>query len=75
MTMCPGKNRVLGVYMPFKIETQESIKILAVTLDRMLSFKEHIALELKKAYAKSHGIFTQPRNIAFSFVDKLNPET
>ena len=38
------------------LETQGSIKILGVTLDRMLTFKEHISLQLKKAYTKSSAL-------------------
>ena len=32
--------------------TQKSMKILGVTLDKMLTFKDHISGQLKKAYAK-----------------------
>ena len=35
-----------------KVETQQSIKIIGVTLHRMLTFKEHILLQLKKACTK-----------------------
>ena len=34
------------------IETEPTLKILGVTLDRDLSFKPHVAIMLKKAYAK-----------------------
>jgi hypothetical protein len=38
------------------VETQGSIKILGVTLDRMFTFKEHISEQLKKAYAKASAL-------------------
>ena len=34
------------------IEIEPTLKILGVTLDRDLSFKPHVAIMLKKAYAK-----------------------
>ena len=34
------------------IEIEPTLKILRVTLDRDLSFKPHVAIMLKKAYAK-----------------------
>ena len=34
------------------IEIKPTLKILGVTLDRDLSFKPHVAIMLKKAYAK-----------------------
>ena len=34
------------------IETEPTLKILGVTLDRDLSFKPHFAITLKKAHAK-----------------------
>ena len=33
------------------IETEPTLKILGVTLDRNLSFKPHVTIMLKKAYA------------------------
>lgn len=33
------------------IEIQPTLKILGVTLDRVLSFKPHVTIMLKKAYA------------------------
>ena len=39
-----------------KVGTQESMKILGVTPDKMLTFKDHISGELKKAYAKSAAL-------------------
>ena len=39
-----------------KIEFLRSIKILGVTLDKDLSYKEHISDQLKKAYAKASAL-------------------
>ena len=39
-----------------RIEFLRSIKILGVTLDKNLSFKEHISDQLKKAYAKASAL-------------------
>ena len=39
-----------------KVGTQESMKILGVTLEKMLTFKDHISGQLKKAYAKSAAL-------------------
>ena len=36
--------------------TQESMKIVGVTLDKMLTVKDHIPGQLKKAYAKSAAL-------------------
>ena len=35
-----------------RIESLKSIKILGVTLDKNLAYKEHISDKLKKAYAR-----------------------
>ena len=39
-----------------KVGTQESMKILEVTLDKKLTFKDHISRQLKKVYAKSAAL-------------------
>lgn len=39
-----------------KVGTQESMKILGVTLDKMFTFNDHISGQLKKAYAKSGAL-------------------
>ena len=39
-----------------RIEFLQSIKILGVTLDKDLSYKEHISDQLKKAYAKASAL-------------------
>ena len=39
-----------------RIEFLQSIKILGVTLDKDLSYKEHISDQLKKAYAKASSL-------------------
>ena len=39
-----------------RIEFLRSIKILGVTLDEDLSYKEHISDQLKKAYAKASAL-------------------
>ena len=39
-----------------EIEISDSIKILGVTLDGKLSFREHITEELKKAYSKATAL-------------------
>ena len=39
-----------------RIEFLRSIKILGVTLDKDLSYKEHISDQLKKAYAKASAL-------------------
>ena len=39
-----------------RIEFLQSIKILGVTLDKDLSYKEHISVHLKKAYAKASAL-------------------
>ena len=44
-----------------RIEFLRSIKILGVTLDKDLSYKEHISDQLKKAYAKASAL-TKYRN-------------
>ena len=41
-----------------RIELLKSIKILGVTLDKDLSYKEHISGQLKKAYAKASALRT-----------------
>ena len=38
------------------VGTQESMKILGVTLDKMLTLKDHLSEQLKKAYAKSAAL-------------------
>ena len=44
-----------------RIEFLQSIKILGVTLDKDLSYKEHISDQLKKAYAKASALRTVRR--------------
>ena len=39
-----------------KVGNQESMKILGITLDKMLTFKDHISGQLKKACAKSAAL-------------------
>ena len=39
-----------------RIEFLQSIKILGDTLDKDLSYKEHISDQLKKAYAKASAL-------------------
>ena len=39
-----------------KVVTQESMKIRGFTLDKMLTFMDHISGQLKKAYAKSAAL-------------------
>jgi len=59
-------DRVLIIILYFfnnaRIEFIQSIKTLGVTLDKDLSYKEHISDQLKKAYAKGDT----EKNKAFS---------
>ena len=48
------------------IETEPALKILGVTLDRDLSFKPHVAIMLKKAYAKIAALRLDPSDVMIS---------
>ena len=48
----PGSYKYDIVLNGITVGTKESMKILGVTLDKMLPFKDHISAQLKKAYAK-----------------------
>lgn len=39
-----------------KVDVKPTLKILGVTLDKRLSFKEHITEQLKKVYAKTAAL-------------------
>ena len=54
-----------------RIEFQQSIKILGVTLDKDLSYKEHISDPLKKAYAKASALRTVRRFLPRDAMIKL----
>ena len=49
----------------------QSIKILGVTLDKDLSYKEHISDQLKKAYAKTSALRTVRRFLPRDAMIKL----
>ena len=48
------------------IETEPTLKILVVTLDRDSSFKPHVAIMLKKAYAKIAALRLDPSDVTIS---------
>ena len=54
-----------------RIEFLQSIKILGVTLDKDLSYKEHISDQLKKAYAKASALRTIRRFLPLDAMIKL----
>ena len=56
LTMGPCTYNYDIILNDVQIETQRSTKILGVTLDRMLSFKDHISGQLKKAHAQSAAL-------------------
>ena len=54
-----------------RIEFLRSIKILGVTLDKDLSYKEHISDQLKKAYAKASSLRRRIRFLPHDAMIKL----
>ena len=51
--MTLGKSQYpYNIFIGDKSEIEPTLKILGVTLDRDLSFKPHVEIMLKKAYAK-----------------------
>ena len=54
-----------------RIEFLLSIKILGVTLDKDLSYKEHISDQLKKAYAKAPALRRKRRFLPYDAMIKL----
>ena len=54
-----------------RVEFLQSIKILGVTLDKDLSYKEHISDQLKKAYAKTSALRTVRRFLSRDAMIKL----
>ena len=54
-----------------RIEFLQSIKILGVTLDKDLSYKEHISDQLKKAYAKASALRRVRRFLPLDAMIKL----
>ena len=54
-----------------RIEFLQSIKILGVTIDKDLSYKEHISDQLKKAYAKASALRRVRRSLPRDAMIKL----
>ena len=51
-----GGSEIWRLGLCVEIEISDSIKILGVTLDSKLSFREHITEQLKKAYSKATAL-------------------